>query len=244
MNTWKKILFVGTCLLVAACGDSSSNTSNIPTPANPNPPGGSLPPSGNYGTPGLPDITLSHSITLSDRTNYSAIIDLKRANNEIFSGSFTVPPMLKMTLSGRSKTTVPGKMLVWWEEEDQSGFWGAEVPTVDGAAIQGNNGTTRNFDTIHSDSQLSFRVLAQSNDGVNLYGIIYYRIRQSGETQCLKQKVTCIDPWTGQQLPDSFCQYTTPDIVTPCRNYMNPGDSNVKTMGTFTSTINDWFPNG
>lgn len=236
MNTSWKFLILAVGLFLAGCGDQSSQTSTLPAPASPNGPGAGLPTTPSTTPSGLPDLSRANPINLIDKINFSGLSDLLSASNQIVVSPMVLEPLIKMTLTNDRSTYVKGKLLIAFE--DQLGFWGAELPTVDSASVR----DAYNVDSIHTDNEFSVRVLT-SVSGTNLYGIIYYRIRRSGETQCLKQTVRCVGP-QGQTLPDSFCTYPTPDIATPCRSYMNPNDTtNVKTLGTFTAKTSDWFTN-
>ena len=237
LNTLLKISLLGVSLLVAACGDTGSTSTGVPVPANPSNPGGTLPTTTNTDSR-IPDLTGAAPINLQDKVNFTALSEILASDGKVFRFPIVLEPLIKMTLD--NKIMVSGKLLVAFE--DKNGFWGAELPTVEGASVQNST----NFDTIHSDSGLSFRVLG-SVVGNDIYGAIYYRVRKQTptmETQCLKTTVRCINPATGQVLPDSYCTYTnTTTMADTCRTYMNPGDSNVKFMGTFQSKVSDWFKN-
>ena len=59
-------------------------------------------------------------------------------------------------------------------------------------------------------------------------GAIYYRNRQSGDTQCEIINQTCT-PAGSPSCPQA------PDVKTPCLQYMNPSDTtNVHNLGSFT----------
>lgn len=233
-TSWKKFFVLVCVTLLSACGENSTQTATLPTPANPNNPGTSLPTNPTTGTPGLPDISLSNTITLQDMTNFTGINALLATDNEFVMPPFVVPPQLKMTLANDRSTYVKGKALIWFE--DQAGFWGAELKTVDSASVR--NSST--IDSIHTDSKFSLRILAAIS-GTDLYGIIYYRTRQAGENQCLTQTYKCVDQW-GREIDPKYCPaYTPPNMAETCRTYMSPSDSNVKQLGTFTAKTSDWF---
>lgn len=237
MNTSLKIGALVLCLALAGCGGDSSTTSTLPTPNTNTNPGGTLNNQPQTDSR-LPDLTGAVPINLTDKVSFTAINDLLSPSNQFVALPLVLEPVIKMTLANDRSTNVKGKVLIAFE--DKIGFWGAELSTVDGASIRNSS----NIDTIHTDTEFTLRVLA-SISGADMYGIVYYRIRKTTpmmETQCLQQTVRCVDAY-GRELPASFCSYPTPNIVDTCRNYMNPSDSNVKTLGTFQAKVANWFTN-
>lgn len=238
LNTLLKIGLLSVTLLLAACGDTGSTSSGVPAPAAPNNTGGTLPIVPNTDSR-LPDLTGAQPINLQDKVNFTALKEIYGSSGEVLLNLVLVgDPLINMRLN--RKTAVTGKVLIGFEYGP--GFWGAELPTVEGATVL----TSTNFDTIHSDSELSFRILGAIT-GNDIYGVIYYRVRKQTPTmeiQCLAQTRGCFIG--SKQVDDRYCTYPTNAIsaASMCRDYyMSPSDSNVKFMGSFTAKVSDWFKN-
>lgn len=229
-------------MLLAACGGNSSTTSTVPQSPDPNT-GGNIPTPGTGNDPRLPaELATAVNFTLSDRTNFTGLNDILAPENTFVVAPLVGDPKIKLTFTTPvTSTLVSGKL--FFAFEDLGGLWYMRMNTVDDASVKaastqtinGVQTSVINTDAIYTDNYMTVRILAYSTDaGATHHGYLYYRMRQSGETQCFKQTVTCVDQY-GNPLPASYCSYPngTSDMVTTCRNYASPGDPNVKLLGIF-----------
>lgn len=225
-------LFIGLAgiFFLTGCGDTGSTTTGAPPVAvTPTPPVDEvdpLPEVPTETTPGLPNLTGSAALALTDNINYTGLTDI--------AGNIVTPivgdPQALLKITNTRDQSVEGTLLVSFE--DKLGFWGADMTSVPKSGVN----TSQSLDILFTDNALTFRVVA-SRLGDNLLSTLYYRVRQSGETQCLPVK--CYFNWAGQQYEVPFnslyCPIPEPDVVGTCRNYMNPTDSAVKVLGTFST---------
>jgi len=234
----RHILYLGVILslFLAGCSKSSSTTSPVipeqpTTPVNPGPPPAQDP----YG----PDIRASVPIDLADRTQYSGLADISGSGGQ--PGNVFLPIVGDARVRLQTSTTrlqsIHGKLFLSFE--DQQGFWGArwenEFP---GTGIQVTTNQGRSLDIIFADDDLVVRAQGAVVSEV-FFGAIYYRLRQSGDTACRQVSAGCTItyPWGTYTFPPNQCpNYAPPDLVTPCRNYMNPSNAQVKRLGNFTNS--------
>ncbi len=239
-NWMARALFVATILFASACGSSSSSglpQANNPSTGNNTPinttPGGTTGPDwlSNRVDIILPTCVGNTSVCDAGKT-ISGLIDL--AGN-VFTPviethfNLSIPNTRDVTLTGANVNI---------GFEDNNGFWGATIPGFDGAVT--NQGGQ--LDLIFSDSLDTIRVTANLASDQMQAATIYYRHRQSGETQCQKTSYSCwVDYGTGPQ-QSSYCPTTVPTNtdVSVCKSYMNLGNAAVKQLGTFTSTYSRW----
>lgn len=216
---------------LTGCGDTGSTTTDAPpVPVAPTDPSDTnvdpLPEIPTEPTPGLPDLSGSAALSLSDNINYTGLSDI--------AGNIVTPivgdPQALLKITNTREQSVEGTLLVSFE--DKLGFWGADLTSVPKSGVN----TSQSLDILFTDNALTFRVVA-SRLGDTLLSTLYYRVRQSGENQCLPVK--CYFSWAGQQYEVPFnsiyCPIPEPDVVGTCRNYMDPSDSSVKTLGTFST---------
>lgn len=224
-------------LFLVSCGATNSTTTGAPTvvdngggtgngTGNPDP----LPTGGTTPTPGLPDLTGSVALALTDNVTYSGL--------SAIAGNISAPivgdPKVLLKITNTRTQSVNGTLLVAFE--DRMGFWGANMTSVKGTGVN----TSSSLDIIFSDDALTLRV-SSSRLGDNLLSTLTYRVRQTGETQCLPAK--CYITWAGQKyevpFSSAYCPLPTPDVAGTCRTYMNTSNNSVKNLGTFTVKYSD-----
>lgn len=219
-----KYALVGILVLgLSACGgqDESITVPQPTDPTNQND-GGDLDPPTIPGPDGrLPDLTKAVPMLLADGLN---------GLTDIF--NFVVPPLVGdplvlMNISGGRSNVVTGSILVVFE--DAVGFGGAQLNSFEEVGVR----TSNYIDMIFADDELVLRAVTFFS-GDDLNGTVYYRVRQAGENQCKKIIVNCFG--------NPFCN-PNPDVETPCRNYMNLGNSAVEELGTFNANYADWVQN-
>jgi len=230
-------LLILVSLAVIRC--SKEETTGIPTPTPPPGPtnnGGFDPTTPPNIDPRLPDLSKAVGVTLADSTTYSGLQDI--ATNVFL--PLVGDSLVSMNLELGADSSLSGSLLFAFE--DQLGFWGALLPSFPGTGqITGGM-----LDIIFSDDELVLRTVG-SFSGDQLNGTIYYRVRQSGEDQCLPVTVTCelviTDPgdawWYNPTPPDYDCDFEE-DVVSPCRAYMNLSETEVKALGSFSAPFSNW----
>jgi hypothetical protein len=239
-NWMARAAFVAMLVLASACGTSSSSglpQANNPSTGNNKPidttPGGSTGPAwlSNRVDINLPTCTGNTSVCDTGK-NISGLIDL--AGN-VFTPLIETHFNLSLPYTYSSSLTGATVSVGF---EDNLGFWGATIPGFEGAVT--NQGGQ--IDMIFSDSLDTIRVTANLASDQMQAATIYYRHRQSGETQCQKTSYSCwVDYGNGPQ-PSSNCPTSAPTNtdVSVCKSYMNLGNAAVKQLGTFTSTYSRW----
>lgn len=215
--------------LLGACGQTGSTTTGAPvavTPTNPTPDVDPLPDLPTETTPGLPDLSGSVALALQDNINYTGLSDI--------AGNIVTPivgdPRALLRITNTREQSVEGTLMVSFE--DKLGFWGADLVSVPKSGVN----TSQSLDILFTDNALTFRVVA-SRMGDNLLSTLYYRVRKTGENECLPVK--CYFNWAGQQYEvpfnSTYCPIPAPDVVGTCRTYMEPGNTDVKILGTFSA---------
>jgi len=210
VNWRNKISSLVFTVLVVVIGCSKSNTNNtVPTATNPTAGATTdIPTNGMTPNPNVPDLTLAVPIDLVDKTNYTGLngISDNQLNLPLVGDPLAFVRTTQITLA----------------YEDQVGLWYAIIPTF----TPTQNVTSSIFDTVYADEDLGVRVIAGISNG-QLSGYIYYRNRQSGETQCEVIEETCTPPNT----PGCI----TPDVKTPCLQWLDPSDTaDVHQLGSFS----------
>ena len=237
----RHILYFGLFLTLFSVGCSNSSSNNSPvnpteptTPVTPTTPTTEDP----YG----PDIRASVPIDLANKTTFSGLADISGTGGQ--PGNIYLPivgdaRIRLQTSSGRTQS-INGSLFLSFE--DQQGFWGArwnnEFP---GTGLQTTTSTGQNIDIIFADDDLVVRIQG-AVVSQNFFGGIYYRLRQPADTACRQVSYGCTVtyPWGTYTFPPEQCpNYTQPDLVTPCRNYMNPTNTQVKRLGNFTNTYSN-----
>lgn len=243
---WKlkrQIIYFGLLLTLFNAGCSNSSSTNAPV--SPTDPAPTVPVNPADPTPNDPygaDIRASVPIDLANKTQFSGLSDI--AGTGGLPGNIYLPlvgdaKVRLQTTSSRSQS-IHGNLFLAFE--DQQGFWGArwenEFP---GTGIQVSTSTGQTLDIIFADDDLVVRI-----QGVvasqTFFGGIYYRLRQPSDTACRQVSVGCTVtyPWGTYTFPPNQCpSYTQPDLVTPCRNYMSPSNTQVKRLGNFTNTFSN-----
>lgn len=237
----KKVLFpvlsvALAILFIAGCGQTGSQTTGIPTAGaggpGPTTPPSPLPPNPVNPTPGIPDLTNVAVIALDNNVTYQGLIDI--------AGNIVTPivgdPKLLLKITNTRQQAVEGTLRLAFE--DKIGLWVADLVSVPKSGVN----TSSNLDILFTDDALTIRI-SSSRLGDNLLSNIYYRVRQSGENQCLPSKCYVTFGGTRYEVPfgSAWCPIAQPDTVGICRNYMNPSTSNpaVKRLGTFSVKYTD-----
>lgn len=227
--------FFGAALLLSvACG--RDNSQGIPTAQRPPGANGSgLPSTGPQSDPRFPTLlSRAVSISLTDPIQFMGLKDLAKV---IYLP--VVETFFALSLPSNRDSSIAAQMLVGFE--DRLGFWGALLSTFEGTSTR----TSDQIDLIFSDSELSFRVTAGINGDAFVDPRIFYRVRQTGETQCQKITYTCTAFY-----PNGAPYYGSPQCPQPppvdttaaaCRTYMNLGNASVKQLGTFSAKISDFL---
>ncbi len=222
---FSRALLAAVLTLAVACGKDSQNV--VSTPVNPTQTGTNPLSSDPRKDPRLPQaLRNSVGITLNDAVNYNGLKDLAKVISLP-----VVETFVSLTLPNDRSIDISSQMLIGFE--DDLGFWGGLLNSFPGAATR----STDALDIIYTDSELTFRITAGIN-GVNFVDPkIFYRARQSGETQC--QVPTCTDQ-NGNSVSLDKCGIFVPPATT-CKNYMNLGNSAVKQLGTFSAKTSQWL---
>lgn len=234
----RRILFLSVILLVTACGSPKSETTNNPNagqdPSNPTSTTPLTVPT-NTTDPRLPN--LSNAVVLQ-LLNPNNITDLENIAMEPVFGPLVNGAKLKMGMRAGTNFSLEGKATLFFE--DQLGAWFTTIPSVAGASNSANS----RIDLYYSDDVMSLRVDGVRNNN-EVIASVYYRMRAQGETQCKPvQALTCRLTYPGGytfEVPYSsgLCgAVPSVDIVTPCKNYLNPtlNPSTVKLLGTMGTT--------
>lgn len=229
-------------MFIVACG-SKTELKTPPTVVNPvNPTGTTTPiPTTNTLDPRIAEFTKTVTLFLTDFTNFTGltevaypdviypVINPDGTKQLVGDGAF-IQVQIPNT---RNATFENSKLLI--AAEDAKGLWWLKMKQFKGTGTQ--NGTS--FDVIFSDDIIVVRVDAVITSGNLVQGNVRYRRRVSGENQCKPVVVTgCSSvpvwhPWYQQ-----YC-VTPPDTKTPCLDYMNPNNAQVKTLGTFNANYSD-----
>lgn len=237
----RHILYFGILLTLFSVGCSNSSSTNSPVaPTEPTTPVTPVDPPSNdpYGA----DIKASVPIDLVDKTNFSGLADI--AGTGGLPGTIRLPIVgdakVRLQTSNSRAALIHGKLFLTFE--DQYGFWAArweqEFP---GTGIQTSTTNGQNIDIIFADDDLVVRIQG-AVVSQNFFGGIYYRLRQSTDTACRQVSTGCTItyPWGTYTFPPDQCpNYTQPDLVTPCRNYMSPTNAQVKRLGNFSNTFSN-----
>lgn len=220
-------------LFLVSCGATKSTTTGAPNVVGTDEGEGTdLPEDTDNTTSGLPDLTGSVALALTDNINYLGLSDI---------AGTVVKPIVgdpKVLLKVSTGTTPTGTLRFAFE--DSRGFWWTDMTSV---ANTGAN-TASSLDIIFSDNLLTVRIagLKTVTNGNTINSVFLYRVRQTSETECLPK--VCKYNWYGQtfEVPLENCFSTTAayqtflaNEVTACRNYMTSSSTNtqVKTLGTF-----------
>ena len=215
LSAWLKGTLVAVVLIVLGCG--GGETKEIPSPADPSAPPQELTPPAPTTDPRLPDLSHAVPINLHDKTTYQGLQDLAKTVFPPLVGD----PLVSMRLTNTRDTNISGSILIAFE--DRMGFWGASLDSFEGTGYR----DSQRLDIIFADDEFALRAVgALSID--DLTGVIYYRLRQTGDTQC--KKFIC----TGWGCP------TSQDLASICRTYMNTTDAHVKELGTFRTKYSNW----
>jgi hypothetical protein len=203
-------------LVIAACGEDRTGT--IPTPTNPEGGfGGNIPKFDRNGNL-LPDFSTGAQINVADITTYSGVEDIMKPDLLVLTDTNSIVgnPLIRMDLNTSTTSTTAQKVFLF--VEDAVGGWAAEIPEVKGTQRR----TSTALDIIFSDDYLTVRVVGSISSG-RLAANIFYRVRATGEEQCLPRG--------------------TLDIATPCRDaYMYTGNTSfVKRLGSFSATYANWL---
>lgn len=206
LRGWK-ILVCALCTLLVACGSDSQGT--IPQAPAPTEPGTvSIPSAGTSTNSQIPDMTDAADVLLDHKKPYT---ELELLAGVIYGDLVGVPKLLPKITSGR-ETQATGS--VWLTFEDEKGVWGTDIQSFPGT----NTHSSSFLDMIFSDDKFVLRVQGGISSGTITSGRVYFRVRQSGEKQCLENSSPSVD------------------TVTPCLSYMDTSSSSVKRLGTFTKT--------
>jgi hypothetical protein len=238
-----RVLCATMLVLASACGSSSSN--GLPTANNPST-GNNTPINTTPNTDSrLPDwLDNRVDIVLPSCTGTSSICDTGKTTSglgDIFGVNVggLVETHFNLQLPNASAFNITGAT-VNLGYEDSWGFSGASIPGFDGAVTNQNG----QIDMIFSDSLTTVRVTGNyigSTDQIQA-GTIYYKVRQSADTQCQRTTYSCWVNYGNGPQPSSSCTGTTPTNtdVSVCKSYMGLGSAGVKQLGTFTSSYSRW----
>jgi hypothetical protein len=219
LNRWNKILFSTSLLLAVSCSKSSTTT-NAPSPTSPSTTTTTITTQSTT-NPNLAALANAAAIDLTDNVNYTGL--------EAFAGVVNPPlvsdPVILMTLPDDRSTTFSSTLNI--EFEDRIGAWEGTWTSFPETATR----TSTSVDAIFSDSHITVRVVAAiESDGDTMDGIIYYRLRQTGDTYC-EQEVCASGNCPAPPDPAPACiaamsnPSTTPQIVE---------------LGTFVGSYSAW----
>lgn len=236
MRNLKSLKIVGLSLglfILVSCGSQSRTTTINEPNLNTTPGSSNLPTGPGSQTPGIPDLSKAVALALVDNTTYAGLIDL---------AGMVFPPLVGDALvqlrisNDRNGSSFTAEATIAFE--DAQGFWGAKQSSFAGTTYRTSNyidfttsegcpaaNTYYVNGTPYCNVSYPLFSLRIAGSIVNnqLYGAVYYRVRQNGETQC----------WP---LNNPFA-----DTATPCINYMNVNNSQVKKLGTFNNTYSNWI---
>ncbi|MFM8314492.1 MAG: hypothetical protein ACKOA8_09425, partial [Deltaproteobacteria bacterium] len=140
---------------------------------------------------------------------------------------------VRLQTSSTRSQSIDGSLFLAFE--DQFGFWAAQWDRAfPGTGIQVTSSGNPYLDIIFADDDLVVRAIGTTSSNT-FYGTLYYRLRQSGDTACKQVTQTCTSTWNGTTFTVPCPPQFTYDSVTPCRNYMNPSNSQVKNLGNFSN---------
>ena len=153
-------------------------------------------------------------------------------------------PLVEMILSGDMRTTTPAGT-IRLAVEDKVGLTARDFPSFAGTGHVTVESTGNVFDMIFADDQIVVRAVGLINSTSTLNATIYYRMRQTGDTECEAISYTCHDQH-GNVVPVSDCYPAgPPDTVAPCENYMGGSSpatkAGVNVLGTFQAHYTSWF---
>jgi hypothetical protein len=214
-------------LLCVSCG-SKNTTTTVPEPTPT--PGVSPLPTPDVTRDNLPDVTHAAPYRLASNSDLSGLQSLFGVVYPPLVGD----PLIKMMLTGDTRqTAITGTVRL--ALEDKQGLVVRDIPSFDATGYRDSS----RLDIIFADSQLVVKTVGTFAADGTLTAAIFYRVRQSGETQCQNVQFHCYDQY-GHEVDPSFCGYTKPNLVATCQTYMNSANSAVKQLGSFTTKE---FPN-
>ncbi len=211
-------------LVLIGCG-SSSSSNNPPTATTTTSTGSLSTGSGVVCPSGVPSWACDGSQVplLFGNANEKALgyPDLAAISDGVIVPPLVSDPRFSLVLSTSRSASTTTSVRVSFEDTD--GWWAEEIPSFTNVA----NWSGNTLDTINSSSTITYRVISNLDGNGNLTGNIYYRIRQSTETQC--ETITCNG--TAAQC----ALYPPPDPTVPCQNYMATTNSSVVYLGYYNS---------
>lgn len=225
MSSWLK----GTCLLIllglslSGCGENRSQTFAVPTPTDNTPPNQNIDP-----TPGGPDNRIPWELQTRGFNIFNwAQIGLQEifAPEPIIGGIYGD---VKVVLSVHNTTSLAdaSSTLLLYFEDLNAGQW-AEWDSYEGNSGFSNDNIGQTvFNGIYSDDTVTMKVTGTVTSTSTLWGSVHYRVRQTGDTQCLPVFCPSTEAYCNQ-----FAIYR--DRKVNCTNYMNFGNSQVRQLGTF-----------
>lgn len=193
---------------------------------------------------GLPDLTNAVPINLSDPVNFTGLNALAETTGVSVFPPLVGNPQINELLSGGNSLNPTGNVVI--EYQDQYGVWGSEIPTVLNASYY----TSTSLDIIFSSNGYTLRTYGPIVQGT-YNGTILYRVRNTGENQCLPQTTYCVPTFLNgfyTTVDPSYCglpSTTTENeiLVQQCQDYITPGAANVGILGTFQVPILNWISN-
>lgn len=239
-----RAVFATALVFTVACGQSSSQTTPLPTnpagdgstkPINSNPPSDTRLPAwmGKAISFVLPTCS-GTSNTCFQGQSLLGLIDI--ASNVL---TPLVDTYFALELDSGRSSNARGVLHLGFE--DDYGFWGADIPSFAGASTF----QASQLDMIFSDSEVTFRLVATVVNDQMQNAQIHYRMRQSGETQCQATYYTCYVNYNDGRgnIESNACptQAPTNNDINVCRNYMYINGTTVKKLGDVTGSFSQWI---
>jgi hypothetical protein len=226
-----KFYLVALLVLVVTGCSGSSNSSTPPTSTNPTPASTPLTPPSSSTDSDIPNLTNAVAITGPTTQNFQGL--------EAIAGNFFSPlvgtAQILMSIPNQRAADISASTTVLIVFEDAQGLWGLQQEAFSGAATLSGN----TLDVITSDVTESWHIVGSVDSNQNINGTIYYRIRQSGETECENITVTCTPETNEPNGTTPTCGGVTPNPVPLCEQYMS--QSSTQILGTFTAPLPNWW---
>lgn len=235
---------------VVGCGDDTDN--KLPLAQDPNAgPTTGLPNTDVPTDSRIPEwVYRSAPIQLSTAGNYTNLEDLILAANEAIVPPVVGDPLIAMSIESGRSTQVKGQLYL--AVEDKEGFAWREWSSLE----QMSQRSSSFISSFFLDDEVVVKVTGPITSE-KFMGTISFRSRQNGETQCIPYTVTYTDytpycvgqetTYNGQRACYGYWDYypttrTEQQLDTAaCGAYMNSGNPNVKTLGTFEILLSKWL---
>jgi hypothetical protein len=229
----KRIIYSAVFLLplfvLVACGGEDTNKA-VPTASDPS---ATPVPAQPAAAPAATGCDSRIPADICTRIRNGEAVNLKNSSGTVIykgledlAGVFAPPlvgdPHLDVKLTINSAGGLDGSLI--FSFEDKQGLWYMQQGSFDGTGFKNDSV----IDIIFQDDVVVTRISAiRSGDGGDtLDAYFYYRIREAGDHECMKVTVD---------------YGPTPDTITPCEQYMNTANAEVKLLGRISGSLSTWI---